>query len=58
MDGEERSENVELISRDEHFVHLGVSGVAIADKPLIMWRIVVGRNEERLVEKLGVKLKI
>lgn len=55
VDGEKWRENLELKSRNEHFIHLGVSSVAVANKPLVVWRIVVGRNEERLVEKLGVK---
>lgn len=56
VDGEKRGENMELISRDEHFVNLSIPSVAVAYKPLIVRRIAVGRNKERLVEKLGVKI--
>lgn len=56
VDGEERGENVELISRNEHFIDLCVSGIAVANEPLVMWWVVVGSNEKWFVEELGVKI--
>lgn len=42
----------------EHFVHLSVPSVAIPDESFIMLRIVVWRNEERLIKELDEKKSV
>lgn len=51
---EEWRQHLKLIAGHEHFVDLSVPRVAVADETLVMLRIVVRRNEERLVEELKV----
>jgi hypothetical protein len=53
VDCEERREHLELVASHEHLVDLSVPSVAIADESFIMGRVVVRRNEERLVKELN-----